>query len=133
MSYRGGQCRGLYKVKKSAFEKRQTGFERKIELTQADLVHDSDTGLLALLVELHHGGRHVGGGDDILLGADGRLDDGSVESVGDQGDDEVDSLHGLVEGGIVANVEGDSLGVLEVLGQLLGAFEGTAGYRSKAQ
>jgi hypothetical protein len=115
---------GIYGKSKVSIRHETHGFEK--ELTEANLVHDGDTGLLALLVELHHSGRDVGGGDDILLGADGRLDDGSVESVGNQGDGEVDSLHGLVESSIIADVEGDGLGVLEALGQLLGALEGTA-------
>ena len=38
--------------------------------TQADLVHDSDASILALLVELHHGGGDVARGDDMLLLAD---------------------------------------------------------------
>ena len=49
----------------------------------ANLVHDSDARILTLLVELHHGGRDVTCGDDMLLLSDGTLDDGSVESVRD--------------------------------------------------
>lgn len=45
-----------------------------------NLVHDSDTGLLALLIKLHHGGADIAGGDNVLLGADSRLDDHGVES-----------------------------------------------------
>jgi hypothetical protein len=45
-----------------------------------NLVHDSDTGLLALLIKLQHGRADIASGDDVLLGADGGLDDDSVES-----------------------------------------------------
>jgi hypothetical protein len=62
----------------------------------------------------------------MLLGPDGRLDDGGVESVGDQRDDHVDLLHGLVESGIITDIEGDGLGVLEVAGKGLGTLKGTA-------
>lgn len=45
-----------------------------------NLVHDGDTSLLALLIKLEHGGADIASGDDVLLGADGGLDDHSVES-----------------------------------------------------
>lgn len=124
---------GVYKVRRSVSHKTQTTwFEGEI-LTQADLVHDSDTSLLALGVELLHSGRNIGGGDNILLGADSRLDDGGVESVGDQRDDQVDLLHGLVESGIIADIKGDGLGVLEVASEGLGTLKGTASYLSHIQ
>lgn len=63
----------------------------------------------------------------MLFGADGRLNDQSVEGVGDQGDGQVNLLHGLVQSGIIADIEGDGVGVLEAFAQLLGALEGTAG------
>lgn len=94
---------------------------------QTNFIHDSDTSLLALLVELHHGRGHVGGGDNVLLGADSRLDDQGVEGVGDQGDSQVDLLHGLVQSGVIVDIEGDGIGVLEAFAELLGALEGTAG------
>ena len=102
-------------------------------LTQANLVHDGDTGLLALLIELLHSRGDVGGGNDILLSADSRLDDSSMESVRDQRDDQVDLLHGLVESGIIANIEGDRLGILEVSGESLGTRKGTASCSSHIQ
>jgi hypothetical protein len=49
-----------------------------------------------------------------------------MESVGDQGDDQVDLLHGLVQGGIIADIEGDGLGVLESRGKRLGTLKCTA-------
>jgi hypothetical protein len=51
-----------------------------------------------------------------------------VESVGDQRDDQVDLLHGLVESSIIADIKGDGLGVLEVSSESLGTLEGTASY-----
>jgi hypothetical protein len=39
-----------------------------------------------------------------------------VESVGNQRDDQVDLLHGLVESSIITDIKGDSLGVLEISG-----------------
>lgn len=61
-------------------------FQRSI-LTQVvdtgvntNLVHDGDTGLLALLIKLQHGRADIASGDDVLLGADSGLDDHSVES-----------------------------------------------------
>ena len=64
--------------------------------------------------------------DNVGLGTDGGLDDGGVEGVGDQGDDNINLLHSGIELSIVANIEGDSLGVLETSSELLGAVEGTA-------
>lgn len=61
------------------------------------------------------------------FGADGRLDDQRVEGVGDQGDDHVGLLDGLVKSTGIADVKGDGLGVLEALAELLGTFEGSAG------
>lgn len=96
------------------------------KLTQANLVHDSDTSLLALLVEFLHSRRDIRGGDNILLSANSRLDNSGVESVGDQRDDQVGLLHSLVQGSIIADIEGDGLGVLEARGKRLGTLKGTA-------
>lgn len=89
-------------------------------LTEADLVHDSDAGILALLVKLHHGRRDVAGGNDILLLADSGLDDGSVVSVWDQGDDEVVLGNLSVESLVVADIESDGRGTLGTGGEGLG-------------
>lgn len=64
---------------------------------QANLVHDCDTGLLALFVQLEHCGRDVRSSNNMLLGADSGLDNKGVEGVRDQGDSKVDLLEGLVE------------------------------------
>lgn len=93
---------------------------------KTDLVHDGDTGLLGLLVKLHHGGGDIAGGDDVLLLADGRLDDGRVESVGDQADDQIVLGDLGVESGIVGDIERDGGGVLNTGGQLLGRLESSA-------
>lgn len=65
----------------------------------------------------------------MLLGADSTLDDLGVEGVGDQRDDQVDLLKGLVQSSVIANIKGDRIGVLEALAQLLGTLEGTTGYK----
>ena len=98
--------------------------------THANLVHDGDTSILGGLVELHHGGRDVTGGDDILLLTDGGLDDEVVEDVGDQADDEVVLGNLGVESGLVLDVDGDGSGALDALAELLSGVEGTAGYSS---
>lgn len=94
---------------------------------EADLVHDGDAGSLGLGGQLLHGGADVAGGHDMLLGADGRLDDLGVEGVRDQGDDEVMLANGGVEGLLVVDIEGDRVGVGDAGGELLGRGEGPAG------
>jgi hypothetical protein len=95
--------------------------------TYANLVHDGDAGILGLLVELKHGGRHVAGGDDMFLVSDGGLDDGGVEGVRDQADDHIVLGNGSIESLVVVDIEGDGSGQLDALGELLGAFESSAG------
>ena len=95
--------------------------------TEADLVHDGDARLLSLLVELHHGRRDVAGGDDVLLGPDGGLDDGGVPGVGDQADDKVVLGNLGVEGGVVGDVDRDGRGAPDAGGEGLGGLEGPAG------
>lgn len=95
--------------------------------TKANLVHDGDAGLLGGLVQLHHGGRDVARGDDVLLGPDGGLDDGRVPGVGDQADDEVVLGDLGVEGRVVAGIERDGGGALDAVGELLGRLERAAG------
>lgn len=78
--------------------------------------------------------------------ADGRLDDGGVVGVGNQGDglqcmsassfnhELTGFTHKSVLGNLsiesllVRDVEGDGGGALDALGELLGVLEGTAGY-----
>lgn len=91
-----------------------------------NLVHDGDASILGSLVELKHGGGDVAGGDDMLLLADSRLDDGSVESVRDQADDEVVLGDLSVKGLVVVDIEGDSLGELDAIGESLGALNVSA-------
>lgn len=76
---------------------------------ETNLVHDGDAGGLGLGVELHHGGRDIGGGDDMLLGLDGGLDDDGVEGIRDQGNGEVVGSNGGLEGGRVVDVEANGL------------------------
>lgn len=96
---------------------------------EADLVHDGDAGLLGSGVQLQHGRADVAGGDDMLLLADGRLDDLGVEGVRDQGDNEVVLGDGGVKGLRVVDIEGGRLGALDASGELLGGREGPAGCR----
>jgi hypothetical protein len=62
----------------------------------------------------------------MLLCADGRLDDKSVEGVRNQGNSKVNLLEGLVQSGGIVHIEGDSLGVGETFAELLSALEGSA-------
>ena len=93
----------------------------------ADLVEDGDAGFLALGVEGLHGGGHVGGGDYVLLLADGGLDDGGVVGVGDQADDEVDLCDLGVESVGVGDIEADGGGVADAFCEGLGLLESAAG------
>lgn len=104
------------------------GIEMVNARIKANFVHNGDARLLAVFLELQHSRRDVGGSHDVRLGADTGLDDQGVEGVRDQGDGQVDLFQGLVEGGIIVNVEGDGLGVFEALAELLGAFEGAASF-----
>lgn len=91
-----------------------------------NLVHDGDASILGGLVELEHGGGDVAGSDDMLLLADSRLDDGSVESVGDQADDEVVLGDFGVKGLVVVDIEGNSLGELDAVSEGLGGLDVSA-------
>lgn len=93
---------------------------------QSNLVHDNNSSLLNVLFQLLHRRRHVRRRDHVRLGPDRRLDHLRVESVRNQRDGHVGLLQSLVESSIIANVEGDGLGVLESLAQLLGILEGSA-------
>jgi hypothetical protein len=112
-----GKCKGSYI---------NTGID-------TDLVHDGDTGILALLVKLHHGGGDIAGGDNVLLLSDGTLDDGSVEGIGDQRDDKVVLGDLGVEGLLVVDIEGNGVSVLDALGKGLGALEGSASFEVLAK
>lgn len=62
----------------------------------------------------------------MLLLADGRLDNGSVEGVRDQADDEVMLANLSIEGLVVANVKGDGGGALDASRKGLSRLESTA-------
>jgi hypothetical protein len=96
------------------------------EPTQPDLVHDSDAGILALLVKLQHSRRNVARGDDMLLLTDGRLDDGSVEGVGNQADNKVVLRQLGVQGLVVGNIERDGGGILNTGRESFGRFKSSA-------
>jgi len=86
----------------------------------ANLVHDRDTGILGRLIKLHHGRGDVAGGNDILLLADGRLDDSSVVGVGNQADDEVILGNLSIQSLVVAHVESNGVGALGASNEGLG-------------
>lgn len=62
----------------------------------------------------------------MLLLTDGGLDDGGVEGVGDQADDEVVLGNLSVESLVIVDVEGDGGGALDASGEGLGGLEGAA-------
>lgn len=126
--YRGGRCRGLEACQVSPGSSQCTSLIARQELTQADLVHDGDASLLGLGVKLLHGGGDIAGGDDMLLVADGRLDDGGVVGVGDQADGQVVLGDGGIESSRVVDVDGDRVGIGNALGELLGGLEGSASW-----
>ena len=64
----------------------------------------------------------------MLLGADRTLDDCRVVDVRDERDDEVDLFELRVEGCGVIHIERDCVGVLEAFAELLGGFDGAAGF-----
>lgn len=97
-------------------------------LTQANLIHNGDASLLAGLVELHHGGGDVAGGDDMLLLTDGRLNDGGVEGIRDQADDEVMLGNLSIQSLVISDVQGDGSGTLCASNERLGGLESSAGY-----
>ncbi|KAB8349840.1 hypothetical protein FH972_023853 [Carpinus fangiana] len=94
---------------------------------EADLVEHGDAGCLGLVVELLHLRVDVRGGDHVDLVLDGRLEDGGVEGVGNERDDDVLACDGGVEGGRVVYIDRDGLCVLDALAELAGAVNGAAG------
>jgi hypothetical protein len=70
-------------------------------------------GLLGFLLQLKYGRRDVVCCDNILLVSYGRLDDGRVESVRDQANDQVVFCNFSIESLFVCDIEGDGLGVLD--------------------
>lgn len=93
---------------------------------QTDLVHDCDAGVLCSLIQLKHGWRDIGSGDNVLLLADGRLDNSGMESVWDEGNDQVVFADSGVQSLLVGDIEGDWGSVLDAFGELLCALKGTA-------
>ena len=93
---------------------------------QTNFIHHRDPSLLAFLVQLIHCRRRIGSGDDVGLGANGRLDDEDMEGVRDQRDDQVDMLKRLVQSSSIIHIKGNCAGILETMGQLLGASQSPA-------
>lgn len=63
----------------------------------------------------------------MLLLVDGGLDDGGVEGVGDQADDNIDLCDLGLEGSRVGDIERDGVAVLQTLTELLCRLESSAG------
>lgn len=109
-------------------------FERfDMSWTYTNLVHDGNAGGLGLSIELHHSGRDVASGNDVLLLANSRLNDGGMEGIRDQADDKVMLGDLSIESLIVGDIEGDGGGVLDTLRELLSRGKSTAGCRTQAQ
>lgn len=96
--------------------------------TKTNLVHDSDSSILGLLVQLHHGGGNVARGHNILLLSDRRLDDGSMEGVRNQADDQVMLGNLGIQSLGIGNIERNRCRELHASGQALGSLEGSACY-----
>ena len=64
----------------------------------------------------------------MLVLPDGALDDGGVESIRDERDDQIVLGDLGVEGLVVVYVEGDGVGILDTFREFLGALEGSAGF-----
>lgn len=96
--------------------------------TQANLIHDGDTGVLGLLVQLHHGRGYIARGNYVLLLADGGLDDCGMEGIGDQADNQVVLANLSIQCLVVGHIEGNGGGMLNTLGERLGGREGSASF-----
>lgn len=100
---------------------------------ETDLVHDRDASILTLLVQSLHDIADVARRHNVLLVADGALDDIGVEGVGNEGDDEVDLGHCGIESLGVGDVERNWVCVGDALTELFGGLEGTAGCAEYSQ
>lgn len=64
----------------------------------------------------------------MLLLGNGSLDDGGVECVWDQADDDSDLANLVLEGSLIGDIEGDGVAVLQAFTELLGRVEGSTGW-----
>jgi hypothetical protein len=99
---------------------------------KSDLIQDGNSCIFALLIQLQHCRRNVTGCDNILLVPDRRLDDGRVESVWDQGDDEVVLCNRSIERLVICNIERDWDRKLDAFREFLRALESSASWRKLA-
>lgn len=122
----------------------QGGHTARVE---ADLVHACDPSVLHLLLELEHCRGDVACGHDlwtsmsmrqshivlerrntnVLLVADGALDDCRVECIWDKRDDQIMFCDLSVESLVVGDIEGDGCRKLYALGELLRIAKSPAG------
>jgi hypothetical protein len=69
----------------------------------------------------------------VLLLGDSSLDDGGVEGVGDQTNDNAVFANLVLEGSRVGDIKRDGAAVLKALAELLGRLEGTAGWNGMSE
>lgn len=100
--------------------------------TETNLVHDGDSGILALLVQLHHGGGDIARGHNILLVSNSRLDDGGMEGIRNQADDQVVLGDLSIQSLGVGNVERNGRRELHAGGETLSSLEGSASFCSRS-
>ena len=94
------------------FFNRLDGVEMINAWVKANLVHNCNPCVLALLLQLQHGRRYVASGDHVLLFANRRLDDCGVKRVRNQRYNKVTSTDLSIEGRFVSDIERDWAGVL---------------------
>lgn len=63
----------------------------------------------------------------MLLGSNSGLDHLGVEGVGDERNEQIHLVSGLIKSLVIADIKGDSLGVAEPFAKLLRTLEGSAG------
>lgn len=97
---------------------------------KTNLVHNDNTSLLRLLIELSDSRGNVAGSHNVGLAFDGGLNDGGVVGVGDERDDEVVGGNFALEVSGGVNVKGDGARVRKAVDQALGGRERPAGYRT---
>ena len=99
-------------------------------MTNAYLVHDGDAGLLGLGVQFRNCRRNIAGGHDVLLVANGGLDNEGVEGIRNQADYEVVLGNLLVQSFGIVDVQGDCVGSRETFDELSCVLNGPAGWLS---
>jgi len=94
---------------------------------ETDFVQHHDSGSLSFFIEGTHRGGYIAGGDNMSLSFDGGLDDRSMESVGNEGNDEVVFSNRGVESIRIVDINRNSSGVRQVGCEGFSACKGSAG------